>query len=620
MTIVSADDLKDVIDFLRGVIPFSSLPEQELLNLAAQLSIEYLPERARQPVATDSEICLVRSGGFDIVDEQDVLIDRLGEGECFGVSSILQAGPSPYRVFAIEDSLIFRMPGPVFLSLLDEHKSLRLFFEKLVGYRASTGAEQGLPVTMEVQHTQPVSSLIQNRLVDCSVQNSIREAAEIMRENKVSCLLLVEQNKLQGIVTDRDLRNRVVAEALDVNRPITDIATLSPQTIPYTATIIDAQMQMSNQGIHHLPIMKDGRPIGVVTATDIVRAHSVSLVHFVDRLFREKTVAALARLTSKVPELLDYWVQADVSPVEIGESMAVIGDAFVRKLIQLTLADMSAAPMAFSWICFGSQARKDQSFSSDQDNGLILEFEPDAAADAWFGEFTERVCQGLDRCGYPLCPGNIMASNPRWRMTLDGWRSEFQHWIDVPQPDALLNASIFFDLRLVVGNAELVDRLKADLAPSLAKADLFFMHMTRNAMRSKPPIGFFRSFIVNDSGAHENELDIKHQGAALINDMARILALSDGHQEPDTVTRLASASDRLLQKPLRDSLIEAWLLLTELKLDAQMGQLKKGEAVTNFINPDDLSPLRRAYLKNAFKSIERAQKALAQYYLRGAGG
>ena len=620
MTSVSADDLKDVIDFLRDVIPFSSLPEPELLRLAGHLSIEYIPERSRQPVTLDHAIALVRSGGFDIVDEQDALIDRLGEGECFGISSMLQSRPSTYRVLAIEDSLIFRLPGPVFLALLDEHKNLRLFFEKLVSYRASPIAEHSRPASFEVQYAQPVSSLIQNRLVYCSVQNSIREAAEIMRENKVSCLLLIEQKKLQGIVTDRDLRNRVVADALDVNRPITDIATLSPQTISYTATVIDAQMQMSNQGIHHLPIMKDGQPIGVVTATDIVRAHSVSLVHFVDRLFREKTVSALARLQSRVPDLLDYWVQADVSPVEIGESMAVIGDAFVRKIIQLTLADMSEAPMAFSWISFGSQARKDQSFASDQDNGLILEREPDKQTDAWFSEFTERVCQGLDRCGYPLCPGDIMATNPRWRMTLDGWRSAFSQWIDVPQPDALLNASIFFDLRLVVGDPEPLEALKTSLLPSLKKGDVFFMHMTRNAMRAKPPIGFFRSFIVNDSGEHENELDIKHQGAALINDMARILALADGVMEPNTVTRLQSASDRLLQKPLRDSLVEAWLLLTELKLESQMTQLQNKEPVSNFLNPDDLSPLRRAYLKNAFKSIERAQKALGQYYLRGGGG
>lgn len=620
MTSASADDLKDVIDFLKQAIPFSSLPESELLLLARQLSIEYLPERTRQPVTIENCIYLVRSGAFDIVDETGNLMDRIGEGECFGVSSMLQDKPSPHRVYAIEDSLVFRLGRSAFSDLIERHKSLSLFFEKLVGYRASSNDSTARSAGLDVQHTRSVSTLIQNRLVYCSVQSSIREAAEIMRENKVSCLLLVEQKRLQGIVTDRDLRNRVVAADLSVDRPITDIATMTPQTIRHDATIIEAQMLMSNAGIHHLPVIRDGLPIGVVTATDIVRAHSVSLVHYVDRIFRESSPAAVARLQQQIPDLLDNWIQADVSPLEIGESFSVIGDAFVRKAIQLAQMQMPPAPMAFTWLSFGSQARKDQSFASDQDNGLILERTPDAGESAWFADFTDRVCHLLDDFGYPLCPGDIMASNPKWRRTRQGWSEAFRQWIATPEPEALLHASIFFDMRVIYGDTTELDLLKADLADQLKSADLFFMHMTRNALRSKPPIGFFRSFIVNDSGDHENEFDIKHRGAALINDMARIIALVDGHLAAGTAERLRSSSDTLLQKPLRDSLLEAWLLLAELKLETQMQQLKDRAPVTNYLNPDALSPLRRAYLKNAFQSIERAQKALAQHFLRGAGG
>lgn len=619
MTSPSADDLKDVIDFLKQAIPFSSLPEGELLALAKHLSIEYIPERSRQPVAIENYIYLIRSGAFDIVDDQSKLLDRIGEGECFGISSMLQNKPSLYRVYAIEDSLVFRLGRSAFSDLLERHKSLKLFFEKLVGYRASVNDESSRSSGIEVQHTQPISTLIQNQLVYCSVQNSIREAAEIMRENKVSCLLLVENKHLQGIVTDRDLRNRVVAVDLSVDRPITDIATMTPQTIRYDATVIEAQMLMSNAGIHHLPVMRDGQPVGVVTATDIVRAHSVSLVHYVDRIFRETSAAAVSRLQLQVPELLDYWIQADVSPLEIGESFSVIGDAFVRKAIQITLSGMAPPPMAFTWLSFGSQARKDQSFASDQDNGLILERVPEGDEEIWFADFSERVCQLLNDFGYPLCPGDIMASNPKWRRTRQGWSDAFRKWIATPEPEALLHASIFFDMRVIYGDMTELDELKKDLAGQLQSADLFLMHMTRNALRNRPPIGFFRSFIVNDAGEHENELDIKHRGAALINDMARIIALAEGNLAASTAERLQSSNDRLLQKPLRDSLLEAWLLLAELKLETQMQQLKDRESVSNFLNPDALSPLRRAYLKNAFQSIERAQKALGQHFLRGAG-
>jgi CBS domain-containing protein len=395
---------------------------------------------------------------------------------------------------------------------------------------------------------------------------------------------------------------------------------MTPTTIGHDAAILEAQLLMSNIGIHHLPVIKNGEPLGVVTATDIVRAHSVSLIHFVDRIFREKTPEAVAELQQKVPKLLEYWIQADVSPQEVGESFAVIGDAFVRKAIALALAEHGEAPIKFSWLTFGSQARKEQSFASDQDNGLILEREPTAAEDQWLSAFTTRVCHLLDQFGYVLCPGDIMASNPKWRKTVEGWQKAFRAWIDTPEPQSLLNASIFFDMRVVYGEEGWLDDIKNGIAPLLKKADLFFMHMTRNAMQAKPPLGFFRSFIVNDSGDHENELDIKHQGAALINDMARILALAEGNFVAGTPERLQEVGNDRLQKPLRDSLFEAWLLLGELKLENQSRQLKAGEKTTNFINPDELSPLRRAHLKSAFKSIERAQKALSQHYLRGPGG
>ncbi|TCS43693.1 DUF294 nucleotidyltransferase-like domain-containing protein [Reinekea marinisedimentorum] len=615
----TSDDLKDVIDFISSVIPFSSLDDQAKLLLARDLQIDYIPKHRQRPVAIDGSVYLIRTGAFEITDENQTLVDRLAEGECFGVSSLLHANPEHLQVHAIEDSLVYRMAGPQFLQLLEQHKNIRNFFTKLAGYRANSFDDASARQTLSVQHTRPVKSLIQNRLIYCDKQSSIREAAEIMKENKVSCLLLMEGKTLTGIVTDRDLRNRVVARALDVNLPVTEIATMNALTIASSASIIEAQLQMSNDGIHHLPVLENNVPIGVITATDIVRAHSVSIIHFVDRIFREQTAEALAKLHAEMPGLFDYWIQADVSPLDIGESLAVIADAFVRRAIQLAVIEQGEPPMRFTWLAFGSQARKDQSFSSDQDSGLLLEREPNREEDAYFAALTRNVCHLLDQIGYPLCPGNIMASNPQWRKTGQQWLQLFSQWVQSPKPEALLHATIFFDLRAVYGPPEWLEQLQADLAHELIEADIFFMQLTRNALRTRPPLGIFRAFIVNDHGEHEHELDIKQQGIALVNDMARILALAEGHTGPQTIGRLESSGDQLLQKPLRESLKEAWLQLNDLKLEYQARQLKAGEPVSNFLNPDDLSPLRRAQLKNAFQVIARAQKALAQHYLRGAG-
>ncbi|MFQ3230532.1 DUF294 nucleotidyltransferase-like domain-containing protein [Reinekea sp.] len=619
MILASADDLKDIIDFLAVTLPFSAMPDSVLLDVARQLEIEYIPKREAKAVPINECVYLIRSGAFDILDERDNLVDRLGEGEFFGVTTLLQDNSENLGVFSIEDSLVYRLPHEFFTRLLKSQAKVRYFFEKLVSYRASSSLEVTQSDRIEVQHTQPVESLLQNKLIACSEFDTIQQAASIMRDNKVSCLLLMESDQLVGIVTDRDLRNRVVAKGVDISLSVNQIATMSPTTISFESAVLEAQLLMSNTGIHHLPVMKNGRPIGVITASDIVRAHSVSIVHFVDRIFREKTVEAVAKLQQEVPHLLGHWIKADVSPHEIGESLAVIGDGFVRKAIAMALIDHGEAPMQFAWLSFGSQARKEQSFASDQDNGLILERTPSAEEDVYFSAFTKTVCGYLDAFGYVLCPGDIMASNPNWRKTVEGWQRSFQQWISTPEPEALLNASIFFDLRVIYGPSHWLDNLEARLAAMLKNSDLFFMHMTKNALRSKPPLGFFRAFIVKSSGEHENELDIKHQGIALINDLARIVALSEQNLIAGTIERFNATGESLLQLPLKTSLIEAWLLLNDLKLENQVTQIKRGESGSNYINPEQLSPLRRAHLKNAFKSIEQAQKALAMHYLRSAG-
>jgi CBS domain-containing protein len=618
MSRATVDDLKDVLDFIASVIPFSTLDEHARLILARQLEIEYIPKQLNHSLAIEACVYIVRTGAFEILDDNKKLVDRLGEGECFGVTTLLHDNPEHLQVIAIEDALVYRLNKDDFLTLLDQHRNIRLFFTKLAGYRTASPDALIKQEALSVQHTRAVKYLIQNKLVYCDQQTSIREAAEIMRENRVSCLLLLEEKNLVGIITDRDLRNRVVAEALDVNRLASEIATLNPAVVLAQSSMIEAQLHMSSVGIHHLPVVENNKPIGVITASDIIRAHSVSIIHFVDRIFRESEIDSLATLFREIPGLLDYWIQVDVSPQEIGQSFAVISDAFVRRSIQLALEIHGQPPMAFVWLAFGSQARKDQSFSSDQDSGLILAHEPNPDEADYFSEFTATVCQFLDQIGYPLCPGNIMASNSRWRKTLTQWLDVFVSWIHTPNPESLLNATVFFDVRAVFGPAQWLETLKEDLSREVKTAEIFLMHLTANALHRKPPLGFFRAFMVNHSGDHEHELDIKQQGIALVNDMARILALAEGCLTAQTLTRLEQVTDQLLQAPLRESLKEAWLQLNELKLEYQCEQLKTGLPASNFINPDDLSPLRRAQLKSAFKVIERAQQALAQHYLRGS--
>ncbi|MBU2864630.1 CBS domain-containing protein [Reinekea forsetii] len=615
----NADDLKDITDFLAQTLPISALTEASQLALAKQLTIAYFPKRNTKPIPIEKNVYLVRSGAFEIVDEHKKLVDRLGEGEFFGVSSFLNDNNPNHQVYAIEDSLVYQISHESFEALLKREKKVAYFFKKLASYRSNFGLHEYYESPVNLHVTQTVESLIEQALVACQSRDSIQQAARLMRDKKVSCIVIVDNNTLTGIVTDRDIRNRVVANGLDIEFPVCTVATSAPVTINADAATFEAQLMMSQMGVHHLPVIKNSQLLGVITATDIVRSHSVSMVHLVDRIQRSVGLEQAEQLQSKVIGLLSHWIQINVSPHEIGEALAVIGDAVVRKAISIAQSELGDPPMEIAWLAFGSQARKEQSFTSDQDNGLILEREPNEAESEYFSVFCERVCQILALFGYPLCPGNIMASNPRWRKTKEQWIHNFIQWIETPNPDALLNASIFFDMRVIHGQRQWLMDIHAVLKPRLVKADLFLMHLTNNALRTRPPLGFFRSFIVKDSGEHEHELDIKHQGIALINDIARIVALSEQCTEAGTIERLNTLGHAVLSSSIKSSLIEAWLLLNDLKLESQVEKITHGEQGSNFINPQDLTPLRKAHLKNAFKAIEGAQRSLALTYLRVGG-
>lgn len=612
MSKLQPDDLKDVTDFLAATLPFSFLTAGEQFELAKKLTIQYLPSHITRPVEINNCLYIVRTGAFEIHNENNDLVDRLGEGECFGVSTILYDNPEHLSVLPIEDSLVFRLIKEDFLTLLNLHPQLAPFFEKLVSYRKVRMVQSG--AQLQEVNTQLVADLIHKTLISAERSVSIQQAAILMRKNHVSCLPIVSNGELHGIVTDRDFRNRFVAAGLNGNASIASIMTERPVTVSPKTSALNAQVLMSERGIHHLPVVDANKIVGMLTTTDIVRSQSISLVHFVDRIHREQDEQALAAMQQQVPKLMDNWIQADVSAHELGEFFSVIGDAFVRKAIALTEAELGKPSLEFAWLCFGSQARKEQSFSSDQDNGLILKSEPTAKQNEELQTFTTAVCQRLDQFGYDHCPGNIMASNPAWRKTIAQWQSCFVNWVETPEPEALLNASIFFDLRVIAGPADWLEPIVATLNARLANAELFFMHLAANALRAKPPIGFFRDFIVDSSGEHQDGLDIKHKGIALINDIARIHALANQNFLPNTLERLSGAKGSFIQLPLLEGLQEAWLLLNELKLEHQAMQIRQRKPADNFIDPEQLSPLKKSHLKSAFKHIARVQKALALHY------
>jgi CBS domain-containing protein len=299
-------------------------------------------------------------------------------------------------------------------------------------------------------------------------------------------------------------------------------------------------------------------------------------------IYKKNSIEELLVLSRRLPSLFERMVNLGRGVEQIGRMVTLITDAFTIRLIQLAQQKLGPPPMAYAWIVFGSQAREAQTARTDQDNGLVLEREAEEDEAAYFAKLSELVCDGLDQLGYVYCPGEIMALNVKWRVSLARWKRHFDKWIDEPDPKSVMHCSIFFDMRCVYGESGLVDALQEHASTRAQDNRIFRRFMAANVLGNRPPLGFFRRFVQEDDGS-----------------LRRIeLAVEAGSMNDNDASSL------------RDALI----LINQIRLSHQAAQMSAGEKPTNFVPPEDLSPLMRRNLKAAFMLVVEAQNALALRY------
>lgn len=461
----------------------------------------------------------------------------------------------------------------------------------------------------------PVRDLLQRQPVTLPPTATIRDAARLMRDARASSVMLVQQDHLFGLVTDRDLRNRVLAQALDPERPVADIATLAPLTVAAASPAYEALLLMARHNIHHVPVMDGTRIAGMVTATDLTEQHSTSAVYLAGDIYRQTTVEGLARVSARVARVQKQLAGAEASAYSAGRIITAITDALTTRLIHLAEAALGPAPIDYAWVAAGSQARSEQTARSDQDNCLVLD---DGYEEALHGEyfraFSRFVCDGLAACGYIHCPGAMMAMTDKWRQPRQRWAQYFRHWIDEPQPMALMLTSVFFDLRAIHGRLDLLETLRDDVLRRTTGNTLFLSHMVGNALKQRPALGLFGISLVR-SGAHRGSVDLKHSGIVPIVDLARIYALAGGLAVVNTHERLEQAgrTGEVSEQSARD-LRDALEFLGRLRLAHQARLVTQGQPADNFLFLREISNFERSQLKDAFRVVLGLQAVLTQRY------
>lgn len=610
-------ELLEIRDFLLAHPPFDRLDSDTVATLPRHITIRYLRRGAPFPPADTprAALYLIRSGAIELRDTAGQLLEILTEGElhfdhCAALEERLACDGH-----AKEDTLLYQIPCELIATLRSRFAALDHYFARSLTERlhhALAALREGHASELL---TVRCGELVQRAPITAPADISIRAAAQLMTEQHISALLITRDERIEGIVTDRDLRSRCLAAGLAPEQPVSTIMSRALHKLSADSSGYEALLTMTRLAIHHLPIIDHGRTVGMLSSSDLIRHQGFNAVHLVSAIRRCDSAPAVARAAARLPELQLQLLAAGASGYQLGKAISTVTDAITVRLLTLAEAQLGPPPVPYTWLVFGSQARQEQTVHSDQDNGLLLDdrYRPEQAP--YFAALAEFVNSHLDHCGLRLCDGDVLARNPQWRQPLAVWQRYFSEWVGTPQPRALMHASIFFDLRALHGATPLAERLRAHMLALTRGNTLFLAHLTANALHHRPPLGFFRQLVLIRDGVHDATLDIKQHGIIPLVDLARVHALGCGIPEQNSHDRLMAAhEERVVSRDSSASLADALELLTLLRARHQAEQIRRGLAPDNFVAPAQLSALERHHLKDAFSLIATLQQALAQRY------
>lgn len=464
---------------------------------------------------------------------------------------------------------------------------------------------------------RPIEVICHEGVYYCKPSDTIQHAAYQMTEAQVSALVVMDGNNAVGMLTDRDLRRRVVLVARSVFDPVSSIMSSPLIAMPHDTPAFLAMQTMFSRHIHHLPVTKNGQLYGMVTRTDFLRAEQQHPLFLVRDIQKQTSRDGLITTAARLQELIRHMNAGGASALEVSVSLTSVFDAITRQAIALTVEQLGPAPCLFSWVCFGSQARGDMLPGADQDNALIIERELPHDATDYFKQLAHHVIDILEACGQPRCPGNMMATNPQLCLSLHAWSERFRQMLNRPTPQALLDATILLDIRLIDGSQALLNALQQDIKQQRPRSDLFIRLLALQAVATPPPLGLLNHFILDHTGEQQPGLELKKRGTALIQDLVRVYCLA---QNIDHVS-LADRLEQLVQQSVlsakdRDDLLASWQVLQDLRWQVQRQQLERSEPLSNWQNPAQLNVLHRHQLKDVFKVIREHQQRLKQRFGR----
>ena len=618
-----------IFDFLKDFPPFNFLDKDELYSISANVQVIYLENNSyifNQNEKVHDSFYIVKDGAIGVFRDDTILVDKCDEGDIFGLRAIIAKDDYLLSAKSIEESIVYSISSDILETIIEKNDDANKFL--LASFATNTrnpysDDDKGVLFANietlqknESSFTEVQSADYSKNPVTCKVNTSIKEAALTMTNKHVGSIVIVENKKPLGIITDKDLRTKIATGTVSIDETVDKIMSSPVITFPEYITVAEAQIAMLQNKITHLCITKNGTPdselCGILSEHDIIVIHGNNPSVLIKEVKRAKSAETLKIIRDKAQDLLEGYLEQNIPIFFVSKIISAITDAITKKAIEISLDEMdSKPPVKFGWLALGSQGRSEQLLLTDQDNALVFEDvqkEKYRKTHNYFLKLAQKVTHKLNTVGYEFCPADMMASNKKWCLPLTQWKQQFDNWITHPDEDKIMLCTIFFDYDLIYGDKELVEEMSDSIFESIDKYEIFLNFLGLNALKNPPPLSFFRQFLVEDSGEHKDQFDIKARAMMPLVDSARLLVLSQNIKNSNnTILRFEKMAELEPQnKELYLSCINAFKVLLRFRTNQGLKHNDSGR----FIDLNPLTKSDRLKLKGCFKPIKNIQELI----------
>lgn len=608
--------LPNIVSFLQTIYPFNLLPPTALNDIAQTVDILLLaPEETIENDDDSTYLYIIRTGVVQQNNLDGTLRAKLGEEDIFGFNLQQHDSEFGYSILAIENTLLYRFDYESLMASVGAYPQVASSLALSLKTRLrAQDAKQDSEQHTHQNYLRPNSDIADPKIAIVSPTDTIQEVAHQMRNViGVSCAFVVdESNVLIGMITDKDMTKRVVAQAKNVHEPISSIMTQDIHTVYEDELVMSAVHLMMKHNIQNIPVLNNHKQVtGFITPQHLIQNDSAQSIFLLDKIRHADSIAALIDLSKQRSAVFQSMMESNASPTIIGQVLSMIYDAFTYRLIELAINQFGQPPCKFTWIVAGSHARNEVHLASDQDNAIILADDATGSDRIYFNHFAMYVCKALSELDYSLCTGRFMAATPKWCQKAHIWQEYYRKWSTNPEYDLLLNLNVFLEIRPVYGDESLFENVDACRHELVSKNMSLTIAMLRNTLRTRPPLGIFKHLVLEKDGNNNKVLNIKKAAICCMVDFIRIHSLMEGGTALNTSERMEFLHEnKVLNDVTYQDLSETYHYVNRLRFQHQLQAIQNEKPIDNQLQPDLFGSFERQHIKDAFRIVSTFQELM----------